>query len=67
MTETLEKPGAPEAEQAEVAPTKEELLQGYRDRLAGIKTWVELGHGTADDQRLIGEIEGKIKNLEGQK
>lgn len=67
MNETLEKPAVPAEGGQEAVPTREELLEGYRSRIAEIKTWVDLGHGTADDQRLIEELEGKIRNLEGQK
>lgn len=63
MTETLEHPAAPAEGEQEKVPTKEELLQGYKDRLAEIKLWVDLGHGTADDQRLIEELEAKIRAL----
>lgn len=67
MNETLEKQAVPAEGGQETTPSRGELLDGYRSRLAEIKIWVDLGHGTADDQRLIEELEGKIRNLEGQK
>ena len=64
MKEILEKQGDLKGSET---PKENGLLKDYRDRLDGIRVWVQLGQGTAEDRRLIEELEDKIRKLEGQK